>query len=76
MYAWRSSLFVLVGETQGALCGGTGIRSPPGQQIHFAQPDGPQGFALIASAYNGVLDGLLQEGNSLSTAPGARIGIA
>jgi hypothetical protein len=26
-----SSLFVLPGETQGALCGGTGIRFPPGQ---------------------------------------------
>jgi hypothetical protein len=26
-----SSLFVLTGETQGALCGGTGIRVSPGQ---------------------------------------------
>ena len=43
-----SSLFVLTGETQGALCGGTGIRFPPGQQIGFAQPDGPQRFALVA----------------------------
>ena len=37
-----SSLFVPPGETQGALCGGTGIRFPPGQQIGFAQPDGPR----------------------------------
>ena len=43
-----SSLFVLAGETQGALCGGTGIRFPPGQQIRFAQPDGPQRFALCS----------------------------
>jgi hypothetical protein len=26
-----SSLFVLTGEIQGALCGGMGIRFPPGQ---------------------------------------------
>jgi hypothetical protein len=37
-----SSLFVLTGETQGTLCGGMGIRFPPGQQIRFAQRDGPQ----------------------------------
>src|SRR6266481_4335815 len=37
-----SSLFVPTGETPGALCGDTGIRFPPGQQIPFAQPDGPQ----------------------------------
>ena len=42
-----SSLFVLTGETQGALCGGTGIRFPTGQQIRFAQPDGPQRLALM-----------------------------
>src|SRR5437764_12630979 len=41
------SLFVLTDETQGALCGGTGIRFPPGQQIPFAQPDGPQRLALL-----------------------------
>ena len=41
-----SSLFVLTGETQGALCGGTGICSLTGQQIGFAQPEGPQRFAL------------------------------
>src|SRR5207247_4160636 len=54
-----SSLFVLTGETQGALCGGTGIRFPPGQQIRFAQPDGPQRLALIACADDGAVDGLL-----------------
>src|SRR5262245_25020558 len=69
-----SSLFVLAGETQGALCGGTGIRFPTGQQIRFAQPDGPQRLALIN--HNGTLDGLLHEGNRLSTAPGERIGVA
>src|SRR5262249_10871052 len=53
-----SSLFVLTGETQGALCRGTGICFPPGQQIRFAQPDGPQRFALLRQ--NGKLDGLLQ----------------
>src|SRR5439155_3503756 len=51
-----SSLFVLTGETQGALCGGTGIRFPPGQQIRFAQPDGPRGLALIVFAHDGALD--------------------
>src|SRR5262249_46739407 len=71
-----SSLFVLARETQGALRGGTGIRFPPGQPIRFAQPDGPQLFAVQASGQDGALDGLLQEGNSLSTAPGARIGVA
>ena len=69
-----SSLFVLAGETQGALCGGTGIRFPPGQQIGFAQPDGPQRLALVRQ--DGALDGLLQEGNCLSTAPRERIGVA
>ena len=48
-----SSLFVLTGETQGALCGGTGIRFPPGQQIRFAQPDGPQRLALLAPLMTG-----------------------
>jgi hypothetical protein len=71
-----SSLFVLTGESQGALCGGTGSRLPTGQQIRFAQPDGPRGLALIVSAHDGALDGLLQEGNCLSTAPGERVGIA
>ena len=71
-----SSLFVLTGETQGALCGGTGIRFPTGQQIRFAQPDGPQRFALHGRAQDGALDGLLQEGNCLSTAPRERIGVA
>ena len=71
-----SSLFVLTGETQGALCGGTGIRFPPGQQIRFAQPDGPQRLALLARGQDGALDGLLQEGNCLSTAPRERIGVA
>src|SRR5262249_57307704 len=71
-----SSLFVLTGKTQGALCGGTGIRFPTGQQIRFAQRDGPQGLALIVSAHDGALDGLLQEGNCLSTASRARIGIS
>ena len=42
-----SSLFVLTGETQGAQCGGTGIRFLPGQQVPFAQPDGPQRLTLI-----------------------------
>jgi len=56
-----SSLFVLTGETQGALCGGTGIRFPTGQQIRFAQPDGSQRLALIIN--DRALDGLLQEGN-------------
>src|SRR3990170_9048373 len=42
-----ASLFVLTGEAQGALCGGTGIRFPLGQQIRFAEPDGPQRSALI-----------------------------
>ena len=69
-----SSLFVLTGETQGTLCGGTGILFPTGQQIPFAQPDGPQRLTLII--HDGALDGLLQEGNSLSTAPGERIGVA
>jgi hypothetical protein len=68
-----SSLFVVAGETQGALCGGTGIRFPPGQQIGFAQPDGPLRFALPA---NEALNALLQEGNCLSTAPRERIGVA
>ena len=71
-----SSLFVPTGETEGALCGGTGIRFPTGQQIRFAQPDGPQRLALIVSANDAAFDGFLQEGNCLSTAPGARIGIA
>ena len=71
-----SSLFVLTGETQGALCGGTGIRFPPGQQIGFAQPDGPRGLALQASGHDRALDGLLHEGNSLRTARGERIGVA
>ena len=71
-----SSLFVLARETQGALCGGTGIRFPPGQQIRFAQPDGPQRLALHGRAQDGTLDGLLQEGNCLSTAPRERIGVA
>src|SRR5262249_34510983 len=35
------SLFVLTGEAQGAMCGCMGIRFPTGQQICFAQPDGP-----------------------------------
>ena len=48
-----SSLFVLTGETQGALCGGTGIRFPPGQQIRFAQPDGPQRLALMVPVKTG-----------------------
>ena len=48
-----SSLFVLAGETQGALCGGTGIRFPPGQQIRFAQPDGPQRLALRLGSMTG-----------------------
>ena len=48
-----SSLFVLTGETQGALCGGTGIRFPPGQQIRFAQPDGPQRLALLFAIITG-----------------------
>ena len=60
------SLFVLTGETQGALCGGTGIRFPPGQQIGFAQPDGPLRFALPV---NEALNALLQEGNCVSSAP-------
>src|SRR5262249_25569367 len=55
-------LFVLAGEIQGALCGGTGIRFTPCQQIRFAQPDSPQRLALIN--HNGALDGLLQKGNS------------
>src|SRR6266511_3924470 len=64
-----SSLFVLTGETEGTLCGGTGIRFPPGQQIRFAQPDGPQRLALQGPGHGGALDGgLFQEGNSLSTA--------
>src|SRR4030095_2658644 len=71
-----SSLFVLARESQGALCGGTGIRFAPGQQIRFAQPEGPQRFALQGRAQNGTLDGLLQEGNCLSTAPRERIGVA
>src|SRR5438874_3424703 len=56
-----SSLFVLTGETQGALCGGTGVRFSAGQQIRFAQRDGPQRLAFIN--HDGALDGLLQEGN-------------
>jgi hypothetical protein len=71
-----SSLFVPAGETQGAPCGGTGIRFPIGQQIRFAQPDGPKGLALIVCAHDGAPDGLLQEGNCLSTAPRERIGVA
>src|SRR3972149_2788920 len=58
-----SSLFVLMGETHSALCGGTGIRFPPGQQIRFAQPEGPQRFALLGRGQDGALDGLLQEKN-------------
>jgi hypothetical protein len=72
---FMSSLFVLTGETQGALCGGTGIRFPPGQQIRFAQPDGLRGLALIASGHDGALDGLLQMWNDLITASGERIDI-
>src|SRR5713226_7570347 len=72
-----SSLFVLTGETQGALCGGTGIRFSTGQQIRFAQPDGPQRLALLGPGQApGALDRLLQEGNCLSTAPGERMGVA
>src|SRR6266496_3801200 len=48
-----SSLFVLAGKTQGALCGGTGIRFPPGQQIRFAQPDGPQRLGVLAHGHDG-----------------------
>jgi hypothetical protein len=71
-----SSLFVLTGETEGALCGGTGIRFPPGQQIGFAQPEGPQRLAFIASGDDGALAALLQKGYCLSTAPGERISVA
>src|SRR5262245_22111906 len=71
-----SSLFVPTGETQSALCGGTGIRFPPGQEIRFAQPDGPQRFGLLGAGQSGTLDGLLQEGNSLSDASKERIGVA
>src|SRR6478672_2098888 len=53
-----SSLFVLAGETQGALCAGTGVRFPTGQQIRLAQRDGPQRLALATSGH-GALDGLL-----------------
>src|SRR5262245_8302701 len=71
-----SSLFVLTGETQGAVCGGTGIRFPPGQQIRFAQPEGLQRLALQCRAHDGALDALLQKGYCLSTAPRESIGIA
>ena len=65
-----SSLFVLPSETEGALCGGAGIRFPTGQQIRFAQPDGPQRLPLLGRAQeDGALDGLLQEGNSVALRP-------
>ena len=48
-----SSFFVLTGESQGALCGGMGIRFPPRQQIRFAQPEGPQRLAHQGRAKTG-----------------------
>ncbi len=70
-----SSLFVLTGETQGALCGGTGVRFPTGQQIRLAQRGGPQRLALHGPGLRGTLDGLLLEVNSLSTASRERISV-
>src|SRR5262245_56250313 len=54
-----SSLFVLTCETESALCGGTGIRFPPGHQIRFAQRDGSQRLALKGYGPDGALDCLL-----------------
>src|SRR5262245_39623715 len=70
-----SSLFMLTGKTQGALCSGTGIQFPTGQYIRFTQPDGPQRLDLLGPVQDGALDGLLQQGDCLSSAPGERIGV-